>query len=426
MSEQTPPAAVPPVAPPPLAGPASAMDRAGPSVGAPGGSRLRSWMTAPVKFALGVLLCQSLLLSLLVVGWTQRFVQRAVYKRWRKASPLRERAAFVALPGETVSPRGPFRALFQAMRLNATLGVQTIFNTWVLTLPAGVAMLFSWAYGWNNSFTKGYEHAATGPAIGLLGVALFIAAMLYVPMAQAHQAVTANWRAFYQWRVVWRIIRCRWLAALLLAALYSLTSIPIMVLRAQPYFFAQMSKASTAELAALTPDQIEQRLNRYFILAGIVVLGGLVLVRWVTARIYAGGVLRALRRGDLPAFALPEEQHRALDQLGHLALPPEPPRHIVLDVAGRVASLLFRLGGVMAAVFLWFTFTAQIYIGQFFNYIPVVGWLNQPLVQLPWIRYVPHEINGELGLGLLAAALALAGFGLRSAAKQLRPRAARS
>ena len=68
--------------------------------------------------------------------------------------------------------------------LNVKLGVGAIFNTWVLTLPACGLWLFAWYDGWNNSFTKGYEQAGVGPGTELLGVGLFIAAMLYVPMAQ--------------------------------------------------------------------------------------------------------------------------------------------------------------------------------------------------------------------------------------------------
>jgi hypothetical protein len=41
----------------------------------------------------------------------------------------------------------------------------------------------------------------------------------------------------------------------------------------------------------------------------------------------------------------------------------------------------------------WFTFVAQIFISEFINYHPVIGWLNQPLVQLPWFHYVPGGLS---------------------------------
>src|SRR5207245_10002830 len=44
------------------------------------------------------------------------------------------------------------KALVQSLWMNVCLGVQGVFNTWVLTLPACVLMLFGWSDGWNTSF----------------------------------------------------------------------------------------------------------------------------------------------------------------------------------------------------------------------------------------------------------------------------------
>src|ERR1051325_4581211 len=90
---------------------------------------------------------------------------------------------------------------------NVRLGVQAMFNTWVLTLPSCALMLFGWYDGWNNSFNKGYEQFSVGPATSWFGIMLFAAAMLYVPMAQARQAITGEWRALYQLRLGSRPVR---------------------------------------------------------------------------------------------------------------------------------------------------------------------------------------------------------------------------
>src|SRR2546429_8683233 len=87
-----------------------------------------------------------------------------------------------------------------------------------------------WYDGWNNSFNKGYEQFSVGPGVSVLGILLFITAMLYVPMAQARQAVTGNWRCFYQFRLIRTLVRRRWFACFGLAALYALCSLPILVL----------------------------------------------------------------------------------------------------------------------------------------------------------------------------------------------------
>ena len=36
---------------------------------------------------------------------------------------------------------------------------------------------------------------------------------------------------------------------------------------------------------------------------------------------------------------------------------------------------------------------AQVYIAQFLNYVPWSGWLNHPLVRLPWIRFIPELLR---------------------------------
>ena len=63
------------------------------------------------------------------------------------------------------------KAFFQSLWLNLTIGAQAIFNTWVLTMPGCVLMLFSWYAGWHNSFNKGYEQAVVGPLTGFGGIA---------------------------------------------------------------------------------------------------------------------------------------------------------------------------------------------------------------------------------------------------------------
>jgi hypothetical protein len=51
-------------------------------------------------------------------------------------------------------------------------------------------------------------------------VALFVAAMVYVPMAQVHQAVTGDFRAFFEFRFVGRFIRARLRGYVFFAALF--------------------------------------------------------------------------------------------------------------------------------------------------------------------------------------------------------------
>ena len=84
-----------------------------------------------------------------------------------------------------------------------------LFATFLLSGWGGLLMAFSWEYGWNASFDKAHEVGRVGALTGWAGVALFVAAMVYVPMAQVHQAVTGDFRAFFEFRFVWRLIRAR-------------------------------------------------------------------------------------------------------------------------------------------------------------------------------------------------------------------------
>lgn len=184
------------------------------------------------------------------------------------------------------------KAPFHSLGLNLKVGIQGIFNTWVLTLPACVLWLFAWYDGWNNSFNKGYEQAPIGPLTGILGIILFIAAMLYVPLAQARQAVTGDWRSFYNFSFVWGIVRRHWLACLLLAALSSICFVPVMILKTAPTFIGQQP-----HYADMANAQVLKALNNYFFAAAFLVFPLYVYVRVLAARIYARGVLRGIQRG---------------------------------------------------------------------------------------------------------------------------------
>jgi len=273
--------------------------------------------------------------------------------------------------------------------LNVKTGLQGIFNTWVLTLPGCLLLLFAWYDGWNNSFNKGYEQAPVGPLTGIFGIVLFIAAMLYVPLAQARQAVTGEWRSFYQFPLIWRLVRRHWVACLALAACYSLFSIPVLVMKTAPVFFG----GKEPDFAQLTSAQALKTLNGYFFSTAFAVLAAYVVLRLIAARIYARGILNGVQSGAIPVSALGEREREELQRLNLIQVNPPRSRHVIIRVASKTSSLVLFCGAIAATAFVWFTFVAQIFIAEFFMYHPVIGWLNQPLVQLPWFRYVPAHVQ---------------------------------
>jgi hypothetical protein len=402
-----------------------------------------AWKTLVLfwKYTIGALFCLSIAGAIMIVGWTYRLAQRSALRYWwarsdqkRKGTRLRDHLArhdashehlhwpnwFAhqnfrqsirrgrdAAPSASVLLKAPFHSL----ALNLKTGLQAIFNTWVLTLPACILWLFAWYDGWNNSFNKGYEQAPIGPLTGILGIVLFIAAMLYVPLAQARQAVTGEWRSFYDFSFLWGLVRRHWLACLFLAALSSLFFVPVMILKTAPTFIGQQPK-----FADMTNPQLIGELNRYFFAAAFLIFPLYVYLRVLAARIYARGVLHAVQTGEITVTDLSSKERIELQRLNLIQVNPPRSRHVLLRVATSTTSLALFAAGIFATALLWFTFVAQIYISEFFNYHQALAWLNQPLVQLPWFRYVPPHLQNPaaeffataLLLGLIFGSYALA------------------
>ncbi len=350
----------------------------------------------------GAVLCQVLPLALLVVGWTQRLMQREVLQAWHRQGDAagsdfpafaRDDAATAGLSAPptwlVASPRrGSWRDWIGGLLANGRLGVAAACNVWVLTLPGCALWLFAWHDGWNNSFHKGYEQASVGPALGLLGVALFVAAMLYVPMAQARQAATGSFRAFYDFRLVAGLARRRWASSAGLAGLYALLSIPVMALKTAPIAFDRLPGY---------PDWSDERvleiLGAYFFWTGLLVFAAYVWLRRVAARSYAAAVLEALREGALEPARLGAFERAALARLDLLRPAPRREGGSTLRAVRGASLWTARNAAAAVTTLLWLAFVAQIFGSEFLSYHQALGWLNQPLVQLPYFRYVPPGLG---------------------------------
>ena len=232
-----------------------------------------------------------------------------------------------------------------------------------------------------------------GPLTGVTGLLLFLLAMFYVPLAQARQAVTGEWTSFYDFRLIGRLIVRRWPACLGLAVMYSLASVPVQVLRVLPEFFPQFAEQSPAYVATLPAATITDDLNSYFFWSAAYLFPAYVILRIVAARIYATGLLGAVEAGIILPVALAERERAVLGRLNLLQARPGPPRHRLIQLAAKGARRLLAAGALLAMLLIWFSFGAQIYIAQFLHYLGAAAWLNQPLVQLPWIRFIPAALN---------------------------------
>ena len=403
-------------------------------------ARLWRALVFPAKLFWGLIFCQSLVGSLLVIGWTYRLAQRSVLKYWWSRGTSSRGAGShdfkdFLLASEDTKPhvdwpnwfcrqnfleavrRPPgvgkgrhilslFKALVDSLFLNFWAGLLGAFNTWVLTLPPCLFWWFGWYDGWNNSFNKGYEQAAVGPLVSLIGIFGFIAVMFFLPLAQARQAVTGEWRSFYRFRLLWEIARRRWLSCVGLAVLYFLLAVPLTVLKTGPMFWLQ----GHPELATATDALLIKRLNGYFFWCGLAVLPGFVALRLVGARIYSSGILSLVQTGKVQPSMLAQSERDILQRLDLLTVRVQPERHFLVKFIAWTGTRLGRTVGAVALALIWFGFVAQIYIAEFLNHHGALGWLNQTLVQLPWFHYLPARLKNpieEVFVGLFAVLLAL-------------------
>lgn len=375
------------------------------------------------KAALGVVLCLTPVTAILVVGWTARAMQRAVLKHWylrsnggeghppfarfaRSAYATRRLANwpnwFVA---EDLSQRmkdsreagaGIFRrmfvflvSVFAAFWANARAGLQTVLATWVVTLPLMILWLLSWWGGWENSFNKGYEQAWVGPIIGVAATLLFILAMTYVPMAQARLAASGRWRGFFDYRLIRSLVAGHPLALLKLTVYFVLGGVVIALLRTAPLAAGNYLDGA----AEWTDGRLMALRAGYYGLCAVVAFALFVWLRLAAARVYAHAVLSDVRGGKLKVDRLSDAETEFLRALRLLEPEGREKSGIVVRVAASTGRGVLRLLTAAPALILWLVFAALVFIAQFFNH-DWLAWINQPLVQVPWISLLGVVLPG--------------------------------
>jgi hypothetical protein len=281
---------------------------------------------------------------------------------------------------------------FGGLLANLRLGIQTAFNVSVFTLPGGMLWTFGWYAGWMNSFHKGYENYFVGISVFAVGIALFIAAMLYVPMALARQASTGNWRSFYDFKLVWTLIQRRWPGQFILALQALGFGFFLSIFRAMPQFLPQMN----ARLADATALEQLQWIEGYFLATASFGFAVFVLFRLAAARVYAGALLDAVQRGVVAQDQLADREWEMLNQLGLIHQRPTPNHHVFVHYVNWLGTRVGRIVGSVATIIVWFLFVFNVMTVEFLNYHPAGrGWWNQPLLQLPWFDYTPQRLRDE-------------------------------
>lgn len=351
------------------------------------------------RILVGTLFCfsgpyLSWLTSILVVGWLQRWVRARVLLAWWRASPVRDRVPFEQL-GETrkdgtpvVRPRWllPEQGWAFSLWLNFKIGLATLLGIYLVLGLGCLVMFFSWEMGWIISFTKGYEEAWIGITSGILGSLLFIVGFLYLPLARVHAAVVGEARAFFDAKIVWRLIRARPASFALLVLVIGLASLPLEFMKTLPAYLGNQDALHNASDA-----EILEQLNKHLQGMAFMLFLSLLITQAWAARVYRAALDTALREGWLEPADLGPRLYGVLSRLEMLPERDEPKRGLarILRWTWRWYSRRFIFAAILLSAV---GFVAKVYLGEFLMYHPFVGFMNHPLLQFPSVDYVPRHL----------------------------------
>jgi hypothetical protein len=379
------------------------------------------------RLAVGAAMCfntylLSYLTSIIAVGWTYRWMQAIVLRGWWKQSPkrhegsfqefcdslgpngpnprprwfLRERiGAYMRRPGLGGQPAGRLRLFFRALTvpwhslwLNFKTGLAGVFCTYLLTGWGCLLMVFGWEFGWFNSINRYYEQFYIGPGSYFLGVLLFILAMFYVPMAQAHQAATGQARAFFEFRFIRRLVRARLTAYVGLAMLTGFASLVLSMV----VLFATNNENFLANDPSLSPEEALGVLQLYLFCFTLGLLFPLyLLLRLVAAVIYRSAVIKALRLGTITRADLNPILAGWLERLELKVVPRA--ETVGLGWYARLTTrFAYRRVLFTVLFFVWLIFWARLFLHHFLRSHPIVGYMNQPMIQMPCFDFIPDHL----------------------------------
>ena len=365
-----------------------------------------------------VLICnifaQSLFTSIFTLGWAYRYVQYYVTKRLFTLSPIAQNnqwSQFSAknpeitsisnLPNLFLRQKGinsppnsiinKIHSLFHSFWLNWRSGISGILTTWSLTAIPCIIWAMAWYTGWHISFNKMYEESATGVSLGILGTVLFSLIMFYLPFAQARHGFTQDWRSFFDFRFIKTMIWQRPLTILLLAIAYTFCSIIMTIVKIMPVFFPAMNP----QLESLPPTEALNFLNDYYFHTGLLAFGLLLILRTFAGRIYADALKAMWTEKRLASEAF-HPQERSIFKLLQIDYGANyQPTKMLTKVVKLPFFFSYKTAITFGTFMIWSLFNFMPFVSEFFNYYPFWGFLNQPLVQLPCFRYVPHQLQQE-------------------------------
>jgi hypothetical protein len=382
----------------------------------PGALASRGLAVGRLFFA--VAFCTNFLTSLLVVGWTTRWMRRQIWQGWWRSGGVEGDTGLDQLGrsleldidggrpprwivadrfGERLAAFGPAGKpaswLRRGARLPALLvgglaanlleGLRMLAATLCVTLPGCFLLLAGWKYGWDNSFHKGYEQAFVGRITGAVGILCLVPALMYLPMGWAHLAATGRFRSFFDRRLVKALMRHRLAQVTIWMAL--------LVVLAAPLHLAWIRVYGAVEefpwLAEASPEQLHGFTESYVFNTAWLVAPFFLALHLLAARIYRAALPDVLQaRPDLD-HDLPASLRTGLATLGLWPRAQRPRRHPLVATVLATGRRGTHAVLWVALVLLSLTFIAQMFAANFMHYHDFLVWLNPLLVHLPCPRW---------------------------------------
>ncbi len=358
-----------------------------------------------VKFILGVFLCINPLTAPLVMGWLLGYMRnKSIQVLVKKSADKPVCFGYKGLENKHIlywpnwswvsnedgceNKKSRIRRFvghyFGAVKHHYKNGLLAILNMWLLTFPLCLLWLLMWNTGHDMNFNKSYEEIGLPVFTSFASILCFSFLMMYLPIAQARQALHDNWRRFFDFKVIMRIARQVRFRLLFMAMLYGLGSIGLIL----------MTKVLVADFEAIygldmeDTKAVKDAVFGHYMMIAFFFFAGIVFLKRMSAKIYAIGLLKALRKGALDEDSLtPLEYDFLITRLGNKEQPEIESRKVIKILKWPVKHAL-NIFIILSTLVVWCGFVFTIYIGQFTNN-NMLDWLLHPLVHMPYI-YIPR------------------------------------
>ena len=338
------------------------------------------------------LLCQHIIGAVFVLGWTFRRMRRRSILLFSSVSKIKEQEVLLDISpnlfrkeNSDVFGEQNTKSIFS----NFKIGFLAFLHSSLILAPGFVLWMYAWYAGWQISFNKSYEYSNVGVSLGFLGIFLFSLVMLYLPMAQARYAFTQQWQTFYHFKVNFKLISQQVKSILLLALLFLFFAVFTNAFKTLPMFIHGLHSG----IYNMSDEELLSFLKTYFLVGTIIVMPLYFITKKYLAKLYAKALILCVQKKLLSQNDITEFEWEQLNKFGLTEVDSVATTGLIWSLIKRNTSRLIKVQMLILTFIIWVAFCLQIFVSEFLNYHNQKGWVNQPLVQLPYFSYIPKHLN---------------------------------